>query len=173
MGEAKIKAAKLGLVSPYDGEELRSGPRLSHPVTRDGHGVPFFPIGERVLVERIPPETKIGGLHIPETSQDKQQYATVVAAGPRAQGVLDDMGINIGDTICFGRYSGVFFEWQIPGTESYKDRRRVDLINVNDIFGGKELAEKMLDGRLGIKLHRLPNDDQEYRFFEEIEKGHE
>jgi co-chaperonin GroES (HSP10) len=174
MGEAKIKAEKLKLVSPYDGSELRSGPRLSHPVTRDGSAVPFFPIGDRVLVERVPPDAKIGILHIPDNAQAPQQYATVVAAGPHAQGILDDAGIKIGDTICFGRYSGVFFEWQIPGTESYKDRRRVDLINVSDIFGCKELAEKMIDGRLGIALHQPQGGgDPEYRFFEEQTKGNE
>jgi co-chaperonin GroES (HSP10) len=169
MGEARIKAAALNLVSPF-GEEMRSGPRLSHPVTRDGHAVPFFPIGDRLLVERIPPDAKIGILHIPDNIQALQQYATVVAAGPHAQGVLDDAGIGIGDTICFGRYSGVFFEWQIPGTDSFKDRRRVDLINVNDIFGCKELSEKMIDGRLGIQLYTPEKGEPEYRFFEE-QKG--
>jgi co-chaperonin GroES (HSP10) len=179
MGEARIKRESLTLVSPFDGSELRSGPRLSHPVTRDGSPIPFFPIGDRVLVERIPPDAKIGILHIPDNAQAPQQYATICAAGPRAQAVLDDAGISIGDTICFGKWAGVFFEWQVPGTESYKDRRRVDLINVGDIYGGKELAEKMIDGRLGIDLYQ-PKDaegnlvgDPEYRFFKEIAKGNE
>lgn len=179
MGEARNKAEALKLVSPYTGEEVRTGPRLSHPVTRDGHAIPFFPIGDRVLVERIPPDAKIGILHIPDNAQAPQQYATICAAGPHAQGVLDDAGIAIGDTICFGKWAGVFFEWQIPGTDSYKDRRRVDLINVNDIYGCKELAEKMIDGRLGIALYQPrdpeghPTGEQEYRFFKEIMKGNE
>lgn len=213
MGEARIKGERLKLVSPM-GEELTSGPRLSHPVTRDGCPVPFFPIGARVLVERIPPEAKIGVLHIPDTVQAPQQYGTVVAAGLAAQGKLDDYGISIGDTVCFGKWAGVFFEWQPPGTSEFKARRRVDLINVDDIMGGKELAEKMLDGRLGIALYRPDaarfenetaaydeylsklakwsssdprresdrpirpptptpprQDDGEYRFFEELQKG--
>jgi co-chaperonin GroES (HSP10) len=174
MGEAKIKKEKLALVSPYDGAEVRSGPRLSHPVTRDGHAVPFFPIWDRVLVERIPPEAMIGVLHVPDNAQAPQQYATVVAAGPQAQGKLDDAGIAIGDTVCFGKWAGVYFEWQIPGTDSYKDRRRVDMINVQDVYGCKELAEKMIDGRLGIALHRPDGGgDGEYRFFAEQSKGAE
>lgn len=144
------------------------GPKLSHPVTREGHPIPFFPIGDRVVVQRIPPETKVGMFTIPDTHKVEQQYATVIAAGPRAQGILDDAGIQIGDTICFGKYTGTYWEWQPEGTESIRDRARVDLINVGDIFGCKELAEKMVDGRLGIGLHRPDGGgDGEYRFFEE------
>lgn len=170
MGEAKRKMQALARVSPIigaDGEVLRSGPRLSHPVTRDGQPIPFFPIGRRVIVERIPPETTIGGFHIPDSHQAPQQYATVIAAGPVAMGVLDDAGIGIGDVVCFGKYTGVFFEWQPEGTEGIRDRRRVDLINVDDIYGGKELAEKLYDGRLGLMLHEADGSAPEYRFFEE------
>lgn len=158
----------MKLVSPL-GTEVSAGPRLSHPVTRDGCAIPFFPVGRRLIVERLPPETEIVGLHIPDNYQAPTQYATVIAAGPGAQGVLDDMGIAIGDTVCFGKYSGVFWEWQPPELpREMKNRRRVDLISVEDIYGGKELAEKMIDGRLGISLYKPEDGDHEYRFFEEV-----
>jgi co-chaperonin GroES (HSP10) len=166
MGAAKEKREALKLVSPL-GDEIASGPRLSHPVTRDGTAIPFFPIGDKLIVERLPPDAQIGILHIPDNAQALQQYATIIAAGPRAQGVLDDAGICIGDTVCFGKWAGVFFEWQPPGTVDFKSRRRVDLINVADIYGCKELADKMIDGRLGIALHTPEQGSPEYRFFEE------
>ncbi len=155
----------------FDHDCKGKGPALSKPVTRSGDPIPFFPVGDRVCVERLPDDTKIGMIDIPETSQAKQQYATVIAAGPPAQGVLDDMGIKVGDTITFAKYSGIEWEW-IPKGKGLADKQKVDLINVKDIQGGAELAEKMMDGRLGIALHlNESTGQQEYRFFEEVSKG--
>lgn len=155
----------------FDHDCRSKGPRLSHPVTRDGTPATFFPVGERVLVQRIPPNTKVGMFFVPETHQKRQQFATVIAAGPKAQGILDDMGIKIGDTVTLGQYAGV--SWEIPPSENIREARELDLINVHDIFGCQELAEKMIDGRLGIMLYAIPGKDgeQEYRFFEEVAKG--
>lgn len=143
----------------------KKGPELSHPVTRDGTPIPFFPVGKRIVVERLDPEKEMGGLIIPETAQVQMGLATVLAAGPVAQGHLDDMGISIGDTIALAKYSGLFWDWQPEGTESTRDRRKVDIISVEDVLGCKELAAKMVDGRMGIELYD-PGDGkgQEYRF---------
>jgi co-chaperonin GroES (HSP10) len=176
MGEAAQKRKSLGLVSP-EGTPVTAGPMLSHPVTRDGHAIPFFPVGKRVAVERLPPDAKIGGLHIPDNAQAQQQYATVIACGPAAQAALDDMGISIGDTICFGKHAGVHWDWEIEsdGTAatalSIQRRRSVWLIDVGDILGSKELAEKMIDGRRAIMKRDLPDGQYEYRFFDEVKKG--
>jgi co-chaperonin GroES (HSP10) len=142
-------------------------PAIGNPVTREGHPIPFFPIGKRVVIERIPKETKIGEFIIPESYQVEQNYATVLAAGPRAQEILDDAGINIGDTICIGKWSGVFWEWQPAGTEGRLNMKKVDLISVDDIFGCKELADKMIDGRMGMVKKTLADGGYEWRFAEE------
>lgn len=144
------------------------GPELSHPVTRDGTPIPFFPVSKRVVIERLDPEKEMGGLIIPETAQVQMGLATVLAAGPQAMGFLDDMGISVGDTVAIAKYSGLFWDWQPPGTTSTRDRHRVDIISVDDILGCKELAEKMIDGRLGIALYQ-PTDgsEPEYRFMQE------
>lgn len=156
----------------FDHDCKVKGPKLSWPVTRDGAPLPMFPVGKRLAVQRIPQQEDFGGIVIPETSQAPQQYATVCAAGPQAQGMLEDMGIKIGDTICFAKYSGVGWDWVTPGDGLVSERqRRVDLINVDDIQGGKELAEKMIDGRMAISLYRPEGGgDGEYRFFEEVKK---
>lgn len=172
MGEAARKKASLGLVSP-DGEPISDGPKLSHPVTRDGHCIPFFPVGNRVIVERLKPETTVLGglLHIPENAQALQQYATLIAVGLPAQGKMDDMGIQIGDTVVFGKWAGVFFEWQPEGTTSMGERRRVDMLDADNIMGGKEIAEKLFNGSRAIILHQLPDGTSEYRFADEVQKG--
>jgi len=146
--------------------DKKPGPQLSHPVTRDGTAIPFFPIGRRVVIERLEPESVMGGIIIPQTSQVQMGLATVLAAGPVAQGVLDDAGIQIGDTVAIAKYSGLFWNWQPAGTTSTKDRHTVDIIQVDDILGCQELAEKMFDGRLGIELHD-PDGDREYRFIQQ------
>jgi chaperonin GroES len=130
------------------------GPELSHPVTRDGTPIPFFPISKRLVVERIEAEEQMGGIIIPDTAKVPHGLATVLAAGPKAMAVLDDMGIAIGDTISMAKYAGVDWEWQPPGTSAYADRHKVVLISVDDILGCKELAEKMIDGRMGIALYQ-------------------
>lgn len=143
-------------------------PAIGNPVTREGCPIPFFPIGKRVVIQRIPKETKIGKFDIPDNFQVEQNYATVLAAGPRAQEILDDAGIGIGETICIGKWSGVFWEWQPEGTDSVKDRQKVDLISVDDIFGCQELSDKMIDGRMGMVKKTLPDGGYEWRFAQQI-----
>ena len=153
MGEAAAKKKAFALVSPL-GESVSSGPQRSHPVTRDGSPLPFFPVGTRICVERLPPNSEVGGIIIPDSAQDKMQYGTLCAAGPQAQGRLDDMGIDIGDTICFGKHAGLEWTWTVPGEGfAHLRKRSVEIIRDEDVFGGKELAEKMIDGRLGIALY--------------------
>lgn len=145
-------------------------PAIGNPVTREGYPIPFFPIGKRVVIQRIPKDTKIGEFVIPESFQVEQNYATVIAAGPRAQEILDDAGISIGDTICFGKWAGTFWEWQPEGTTGFKERQKVDLLSVDDIFGCKELSDKMIDGRLGMVKKTLAEGGYEWRFAEEMKE---
>lgn len=145
-------------------------PALNNPVTRDGYPIPFFPCGSRVVVQRLPPETTIAGFIIPESHRAEQNYATVIAAGLPAQEILDDMGVSIGDTVCFGKYSGTWWEWQPEGTTEIKLRQRVDLMDAKDIFGAVETVAKVMSGSYGIIKHELPNGGYERRFAEELKK---
>lgn len=144
-------------------------PSLNNPVVRSGAKIPLFPTGDRVVVERLDvDEELVGGLVIPGMDKEKNLYCTVVAAGPLAMDVLRDMCIEIGDTIAIGKYSGVVWEWRPKGTLKTE---RVDVINVKDVFGGVELVDKIMDGRIGIGLHAESDGVERHRFFEEIEKG--
>ena len=63
------------------------------------------PIGDRVVVEAAPPETKTAsGIYIPETAQEKPQKGTVVAVG---EGKKDEpLTVKAGDQVLYGKYAG-------------------------------------------------------------------
>ena len=61
----------------------------------------MIPIHDRVLVERIPTETKTkSGIIIPDIAQEKQSEAIVYSVGSKVKEVKK------GDRILFGRWSG-------------------------------------------------------------------
>lgn len=63
------------------------------------------PIGDRVVVEAAPAETRTAsGIYIPETAQEKPQKGTVVAVGT---GKVDEpLTVKVGDQILYGKYAG-------------------------------------------------------------------
>src|ERR1700692_3781306 len=70
----------------------------------------FRPLGDRVVVRRVPEDQKTpGGIIIPDTVQEKPQEGEVLAVGP---GAIDDHGKRIlpevkkGDFVLFGKWSG-------------------------------------------------------------------
>lgn len=142
-------------------------PTLNNPVARSGAKIPLYPTGDRVVVERIVIDEEVmpGGLIIPGQDKEKNLYATVIAAGLAAMDVLRDMCIEIGDTVCIGKYSGVVWEWRVTGTVITE---RVDVINVKDVLGGVELVDKIMTGAIGIDLHHERDGIARHRFFEEV-----
>lgn len=68
------------------------------------------PLSDRVIVKRIEgKEVTRGGIIVPDASKEKQQEGLIVAVGPgrREKGVIVPMDVKVGDTIIFGKYSGV------------------------------------------------------------------
>jgi len=72
------------------------------------------PIGDRVVVEAAPAETKTAsGIYIPETAQEKPQKGTVVAVG---EGKKDEpLTVKAGDQVLYGKYAGT--DIQIEGDD--------------------------------------------------------
>ncbi|MBV8821018.1 MAG: co-chaperone GroES [Acidobacteriaceae bacterium] len=68
------------------------------------------PLHDRILVRRLDEqETVRGGIIIPDTAKEKPQQAEVVAVGQGKlleDGARASMGIQAGDRILFGKYSG-------------------------------------------------------------------
>jgi chaperonin GroES len=68
------------------------------------------PLGDRVLVKRVENEEKTqGGIYIPDSAQERAQLGEVIAVGG---GKIDQLGnaravgVKVGDTIFFGKYTG-------------------------------------------------------------------
>lgn len=68
------------------------------------------PLSDRVVVKPAPPDEKVqGGIIIPDTAKEKPQKGKIVAVGPGKAsdtGKIIPMGIKVGDTVLYGKYSG-------------------------------------------------------------------
>ncbi len=68
------------------------------------------PLHDRVIVKRLAAErTTASGIVIPESAGDKPDQGEVIAVGPGKrdeQGKLIPMGVQVGDKVIFGKYSG-------------------------------------------------------------------
>jgi chaperonin GroES len=72
------------------------------------------PIGDRIVIEAAPAETKTAsGIYIPETAQEKPQHGTVVAVGPgkhaESTGTLIPLTVKVGDKVLYGKFAGQEF----------------------------------------------------------------
>ena len=72
------------------------------------------PLDDRVVVEPTDAEEKTaGGILLPDTAKQKPQQGKVIAVGP---GKLSDkgdrtaVGVKVGDTVIYGKYSGTPFQ---------------------------------------------------------------
>ncbi len=70
----------------------------------------FRPLHDRVLVRRIEAEEKTrGGIIIPDTAKEKPVEGEVLAVGPGSRGDdgrLHPLGVQAGDRVLFGKWSG-------------------------------------------------------------------
>src|SRR6184192_3834007 len=87
------------------------------------------PLDDRVVVHPLEAEEKTtGGILLPDTAKQKPQQGKVLAVGP---GRLSDkgdrlaLGVKVGDTVLFGKYSGSDVE--VNGTE-LKILREADIL---------------------------------------------
>jgi chaperonin GroES len=83
----------------------------------------FQPLANRVLVEREEEvTTTASGIIIPDNAKEKPQRGKVLAVGPDAS----DEGINEGDIVVFGKYSG---------TDIVLDEKEYLILNSDEILG--------------------------------------
>ena len=77
------------------------------------------PLHDRVVIKRLEEErTSPGGIVIPDSAAEKPVRGEVLAVGPGK--VTDDgktqaLGVNVGDHVLFGKYSGT--ECKLDGAE--------------------------------------------------------
>ena len=90
----------------------------------------FRPLHDRVVVERIDPESKsAGGFIIPDTAQEKPSQGEIIAVGPGGRdesGKLVPIDLKVGDKVLFGKWSG---------TEVKLDGEELLIMKESDIMG--------------------------------------
>lgn len=68
------------------------------------------PLGDRVIVKPLEPETKTkGGIVLPDTAKEKPQEGEVVAVGKGKvldNGSVQSPEVKVGDKVLYGKYSG-------------------------------------------------------------------
>ena len=68
------------------------------------------PLADRVLVEPLAAEEKVGGIYIPDTAKEKPQKGKIVAVGP---GDKDNkVTLKVGDCVLYGKYSGTEINYE-------------------------------------------------------------
>jgi len=79
--------------------------------------VAIKPIGDKLLVELLEEEQKVGSIIVPDTAKEKPQIAKVIAVGQGRRDGKDliPMTVKAGDKVLFGKYSGT--EIKYKGTE--------------------------------------------------------
>ena len=93
------------------------------------------PLQDRVIVKRIEDEAEKtkGGIIIPDTAKEKPQQGKIIAAGKgkvNDDGKLMPVGVKVGDTILFGKYSGS--EVELDG-EEHLIMREEDILGVVEV----------------------------------------
>ena len=66
-------------------------------------------LGDRVMIKVDEPETTEGGIHLPESAQEKPQRGEVVAVGEGRRlddGTLVPLDVAEGDKVIFAKYGG-------------------------------------------------------------------
>jgi chaperonin GroES len=98
--------------------------------TKDTH-MKLRPLQDRVIVKQHDAEEKTkSGIVLPDTAKEKPTKGKVIAVGP---GKLDDkgkameLGVRVGDTVYYGKYSGTDVE--VNG-EKFVILRESDLLGV-------------------------------------------
>jgi chaperonin GroES len=89
------------------------------------------PLADRVIVKQLEAEAKTkSGIYLPDAAKEKPTQGKVIAVGP---GKLDEkgkpmeLGVRVGDTVYYGKYSGT--EVEVDGTK-FVILRESDLLGV-------------------------------------------
>ena len=93
------------------------------------------PLQDRVMVKRLENgvEKTKGGIIIPDTAKVKPEQGRIVAVGKgrvNDDGKLMPVGVKVGDTILFGKYSGS--EVELDG-EEHLIMREEDILGVVEL----------------------------------------
>lgn len=84
------------------------------------------PLDDRVLVEQVAEEEKVGTIIIPDTAKEKPRMAKVIAVGTDED--LKEL-VKVGDTVIYSKYSGDEIK---VGDHEYLLVQRSDILAIVD-----------------------------------------
>jgi len=115
------KAQKKAQPSRAKSKTAQSRRKVGTPTKASGNNTGITPLGDRVLVKPLVPETTtLSGIIIPDSSKEKPEQGTVVAVGPGKKneaGHVVPLGVQVGDKVMFSKYG--FDEIKVNGVEYY------------------------------------------------------
>ncbi len=92
-----------------------------HTVSYSFGALGVIPLGDRILLKPIKPETTTSfGLVIPDSAKEKPEQGEVVAVGPGKRtdcGEIIPVAVSVGDKVMFSKYG--FDEVKVQGVEYY------------------------------------------------------
>ncbi len=102
---------------------------------------PYLPMGNNVLVYRIPSETRTaGGLYVPDEHQEPKPMGVLIGAGLAARDVMESSLIELGDIVWFGRFAGWEKEVERDPANAGKS---VLQMKIADVLGSIDALERV------------------------------
>src|SRR5712671_3897171 len=96
------------------------------------------PLYDRIVVKRIEEKQQMqGGLHIPDSAQEKPQEAEVIAVGKGKRledGKVVPLDVKVGDRILLAKYSG---------SDIKLDGQELLIVREDEVLGVLEVAAKI------------------------------
>jgi chaperonin GroES len=122
--------------------------------------VPYLPVGEVVLVYRLPSEEKTaGGLYVPEEHRSPVSSGILIAAGLAARDVMVDALIEVGDIVYFARFAGDEKEFK---RDEAKVGQKLLQLKVREILGSADGLERSKDYRIVLKTYEDGTSEHVY-----------
>lgn len=123
--------------------------------------VPYLPVGEVVLVYRLPEEEKTaGGLYKPEEYRQPLSKGILIAAGLAARDVMVDALIETGDIVYFARFAGDEKEF---AREAAGKGEKLLQLKVREILGSADGLERSKDYKIVLKTYADGTSEHIYK----------
>lgn len=108
--------------------------------------LPYLPVGNNVLVYRLPSETvSKGGIIYAEVAQEPKPCGVLVGIGLAALDKLSDHLVELGDVVWFGRFAG--WEKEIARDPEGKSKSIIQM-KAEDVLGSIDALERVKNYRI-------------------------
>jgi chaperonin GroES len=123
--------------------------------------VPYLPVGEVVLVYRLPSDEKTaGGLYVPEEHRSPVSAGILIAAGLAARDVMADALIETGDIVYFARFAGDEKEFK---REAAGKAEKLLQLKMREILGSADALERSRNYEVALRTNEDGTTEHIYK----------